>query len=300
MLEQFGEAAITGMAGSWGATNQPQMGTIAANGSYTVMHKMYLSMFSCGKMLPTRYAPLELEISVNPVTSDWLSTAAGTSQTFTVSNIQLIYDVIEVDEAVSESMYKSLLSGRVLSVPTMTVYQVSQTIPNGSTSYSFTTVRAFSRLSHVWLTFRVAGGRSASFICPTTVTANSGATPVLSDGVNSPSARLSIGPHYWPDPAPANTIPELFYMFQKALPGVPNITRDNYLQDAFTIVFDVRKVPTDPTSSISTRSGDLLRIDLNNLVTPATGPQMECFCTCLLYTSPSPRDRTRSRMPSSA
>ena len=25
-----------------------------------------------------------------------------------------------------------------------------------------------------------------------------------------------------------------------------------------------------------------------------------CFFTCLLYTSPSPRDRTRSRMPSSA
>src|SRR5664280_2893970 len=26
----------------------------------------------------------------------------------------------------------------------------------------------------------------------------------------------------------------------------------------------------------------------------------QLFCTCLLYTSPSPRDRTRSRMPSSA
>ena len=26
----------------------------------------------------------------------------------------------------------------------------------------------------------------------------------------------------------------------------------------------------------------------------------KCFYTCLLYTSPSPRDRTRSRMPSSA
>ena len=25
-----------------------------------------------------------------------------------------------------------------------------------------------------------------------------------------------------------------------------------------------------------------------------------CVCDCLLYTSPSPRDRTRSRMPSSA
>ena len=28
--------------------------------------------------------------------------------------------------------------------------------------------------------------------------------------------------------------------------------------------------------------------------------EMEDFRTCLLYTSPSPRDRTRSRMPSSA
>ena len=27
---------------------------------------------------------------------------------------------------------------------------------------------------------------------------------------------------------------------------------------------------------------------------------LELFCNCLLYTSPSPRDRTRSRMPSSA
>ena len=29
-------------------------------------------------------------------------------------------------------------------------------------------------------------------------------------------------------------------------------------------------------------------------------PAGESFSTCLLYTSPSPRDRTRSRMPSSA
>ena len=28
--------------------------------------------------------------------------------------------------------------------------------------------------------------------------------------------------------------------------------------------------------------------------------KLRCYVTCLLYTSPSPRDRTRSRMPSSA
>ena len=27
---------------------------------------------------------------------------------------------------------------------------------------------------------------------------------------------------------------------------------------------------------------------------------LDCYCSCLLYTSPSPRDRQKSRMPSSA
>ena len=35
-------------------------------------------------------------------------------------------------------------------------------------------------------------------------------------------------------------------------------------------------------------------------VKPSDGKEMEGQETCLLYTSPSPRDRTRSRMPSSA
>jgi hypothetical protein len=236
-------------------------------------------MFSSGKMLPTRYAPLELEVSVNPVVSDWLSQAANTSQTFTISNVQLLYDVIEIDEAVQESMYRSLLSGRVLSCPTLTVYQTVNPIPAGSTSFSFSAVRAFSRLSHVYLTFRNTGPRSSQFLCPTTVTDNTGATPTLSDGF-SPSARLSVGSHYWPDPQPANTIPELFYMFQKSLPNIPNITRDNFLTNCFTIAFDLRKVPNDPTSSISTRSGDLLRVDLLNLT---GGAVTECWMTLFAF-----------------
>ena len=38
--------------------------------------------------------------------------------------------------------------------------------------------------------------------------------------------------------------------------------------------------------------------DLTGL--PPTPQELEAFLACLLYTSPSPRDRTRSRMPSSA
>ena len=43
------------------------------------------------------------------------------------------------------------------------------------------------------------------------------------------------------------------------------------------------------------RNGRILNIDAaNNFTTSAN------YTSCLLYTSPSPRDRTRSRMPSSA
>jgi hypothetical protein len=96
-----------------------------------------------------------------------------------------------------------------------------------------------------------------------------------------PTARLSIGPHYWPDPQPLAGIAEHFYQFQKALPGVPNITRDNFEQNCFTIAFDVRKVPSDPTSSISTRSGDLLRVDLTNLTPNANA--IDCYLTLFAF-----------------
>lgn len=275
--DQWGEASICGMGGSDVAatsTNVPLDGYIAAGASYTVMHKLGLSLFSSGKLLPTRYAPLELECTLNSTTTDWCT---GTA-TYTVSNIQLIYDAYILDESVQESFYKALLSNRVLSIPTMTTYQVVQSIPAG-TSFSFAAVRAFSKLSHVWLTFRNAAAKSSSFICPTTITNNSGSGPGLSD--LSPTARLSIGPHYWPDPQPASTVPELFYMLQKALPYTPNITRDNFLGGgAFTIVFDVRKMPSDPTSSISTRSGDLLRVDLGNLT---SGVATECWMTLFAF-----------------
>ena len=39
---------------------------------------------------------------------------------------------------------------------------------------------------------------------------------------------------------------------------------------------------------------------VNQFYNPATGTVDDMPITCLLYTSPSPRDRTRSRMPSSA
>ena len=39
---------------------------------------------------------------------------------------------------------------------------------------------------------------------------------------------------------------------------------------------------------------------ISNLVFKVNKPEKAGYKVCLLYTSPSPRDRTRSRMPSSA
>ena len=58
-------------------------------------------------------------------------------------------------------------------------------------------------------------------------------------------------------------------MLQKTLAGVPMLDRKDFCTDKFVSVFDLRRTPGDATSALSTRSGDLLRIDLKNLTADA-------------------------------
>jgi hypothetical protein len=58
-----------------------------------------------GKLIPTRYMPLELELQLSSTVSDYLVAGANFSSNFTLQNIQLIYDVYESDPAVSESFF---------------------------------------------------------------------------------------------------------------------------------------------------------------------------------------------------
>ena len=280
--DQWAESAVCGLGGSWPATgvptNTPKMGTIAANASYTVIHKVPASLFNSGRFLPCRYVPLELEMSLSSNVGDWLSAATNTSQTYQISNIQLMYNSVTLDESITESLYKAVLSSRTLSLPCISVYQVVQNIPTGSTSFSFASVRAFSRLSHVWLTFRGTGARSAEFLCPTTPV-GTGAVPSLADG-GVPLARLSIGPKNYPDPQSLASIPEMYYQLQQALGYSPNITRDQFQTNCFTICWDLRKTPGDPSTAISTRSGDLLNITLQNMTANAA---TECWLTMFAF-----------------
>ena len=278
MQEQFGDVGIQGMHATIASFNQPRVGTIPASASFTCMHKLHLSLLSSGKLLPTRYAPIEIELSLISTASDWLDTTSGSSTSFTLSDIQLLADSYTLDEAVQNSFYSALLKNQVLSIPVLNAYQVVQAIPSGSTSYSFSSVRAFSRLSQIWLTFRNTGPRSSEFVSPGDLPGESSTLVLQNTAV--PTARLSIGPHNWPGPSPCSSMAEYYYMFQKALGHVPNMTRYLFENQAFTIVFDIKKMPSDVTSSLSTRSGDLVRIDLTNLTANSA---TECWMTMISF-----------------
>ena len=293
-IQQQAAEAVYGWSSAWTGTPHPNQGYIRDGASVTVSFKPMLSVFMAGKAIPARYLNLELECTLTANAQDWLSPVdyalvpAQASTSYALSNIQLMYDTMVLDPAVEESFFKSLLSNRRLSLPTMFQYQVIQVIPPAADSLSFNVVRSFSRLSHCWLTFVGAGAGTnltTSFVNPTAADPNLTQTwfahPQFRRDEDCPSIRLSIGPMNVPDPAPVNTIHEHYFMLQKALGGaVPYLDRADFGAQTFTSVFDLRKVPGDPQSSLSTRSGDLIRFDIRN-ITP--GVAQSCIVTLWAY-----------------
>jgi hypothetical protein len=282
-IEQQQNEAVYGWGSAWpnqtvaGNTVHPNQGFLAPGASLTVSFKPLLSVFTSARFLPLRYMPLELELTLAPP-GDWLArndytlAANLASQTYNINNIMMVGDSLVLDEAVQESFYKSLLSNRVLSIPTTLFQQVVFNIPAASTTFSANLVRAYSRLSHVWITFVGAGANTnlaTSFVMPTVqdaaLTASWYTHPQFGGEQGCPSIRLAIGPLNVPDPQPVETLQEHWQMLNKALPHVPYLDRADFASQTFVSVFDLRRTVGDPTSALSTRSGDLLRIDVKNM-----------------------------------
>ena len=94
-------------------------------------------------------------------------------------------------------------------------------------------------------------------------------------------------------------------------PDVPEVHFEQQYLDLMRLIWLEGDERRDRTG-VGTRSifGAQLRFDLSDGAMPLVTTkrvywktatrELLWFLTCLLYTSPSPRDRTRSRMPSSA
>lgn len=271
--DQWAEAAVCGLHGSFDVTNgllkqgEPYAGKIELSEKITVIHKLNLSLFNSKKILPIAFCPLEVELTLADAT-DWLDTSTGSSN-FSISNVQLMYTEVIPDEAVSNSLYKSLMANRILSVPVLCAFQQTQSIPSGSTTIDVSIVRAFSKLSSVWVTFSGNTARSTNFRCPATSASTTGNIPNLDDGTWCPQARLSIGGKNYPDPQPVANIAEHYLQLVEALGYSPNISRDAFSSKSFCFAFDLRKVPGDHGTAISTRSGDLVRLSVQNMTADA-------------------------------
>jgi hypothetical protein len=239
----------------------------------TVMHKLHLSLFNSQTILPLRFCPIEVELTLAPAT-DWVDLiTTGLSKDYSISNVHIIYDQIVPDESIVAQFYSGLLRNQMMSIPVLCAYQFSQSVAAGATSVDITASRAFSKISSVWVTWSsVSYGLSSDLTCPSTLASTSGMIPYLRDnnpvGAISqwaPSVRLSIAGKQIPDPAPASTLAMHYYNLVKTLGYSPNITRDDYYNDSFMVCFDLKRVPFDHGSGISSRSGDLIRISVQNM-----------------------------------
>ena len=300
--EQQASEAVYGWHSAWNGTPHPTPGVIAPGASVTVSFKPLLSLLTAGKFLPLRYAPLELECSLTSNASDWLNamdyqaTPANASQTYAVSNIQLLFDSSTLDGAVSEEFYKALISNRVLNIPTTQYWSIMQALPTNATSYTFSIVRAFSRLSALWVTFRTANGSlSSEFAMPTqqdgAMTGSWGTRPLFNADMPSPSIRLSIGSKNIPDMQPVTSVGEHYWQLMKTLPGTPYLDRKDFCSNSFVSVFDMCRTPGDLSSATSTRSGDQIRVDLKNL-TAGVATEIWITAVCLAVVSVAERGVT--------
>ena len=93
--------------------------------------------------------------------------------------------------------------------------------------------------------------------------------------------------------------------FQRVLNELDNLSKEKKLPGTVTLIIKDNKVILnqangfkDLEKEILMKSDDIFRIaSQTKLITSVAIMMLQ---DCLLYTSPSPRDRTRSRMPSSA
>ena len=162
------------------------------------------------------------------------------------------------------------MANRIVSIPILCAFQQTQTIAAGSTQIDVSIVRAFSKLSSVWVTFSGNTARNTNFRCPATSSSTLGAIPNLDDGTWCPTARLAIGGKNYPDPQPVTNIAEHYLSLIEALGYSPNISRDSFSKgNSFCLAFDLRKVPGDHGTAIGTRSGDLVRLSVQNMTADA-------------------------------
>ena len=127
------------------------------------------------------------------------------------------------------------------------------------------------------------------FLYPTaqnTALTNNWTNPQFSQDVQTPTCRLSLGAKQWPDQSPLGSygMHEFYNQLQTAIPHEMWLDRKDFLTNSFCMCFPLQRTPGDITSSVSTRSGDAIRVDLRGLSSTLNLTEIHltlfCYAVC--------------------
>jgi hypothetical protein len=249
---------------------------IISPGVVTLSLTPLLGFLSCKKLLPLRYAPMQLYIEFADF-DDALS-VTSTGRTFEIEQLSLRGATVRLDSALESSFANLLMQNRALTFSTNTIHTQAQAVPVG-TSLSMSAVRAQSRINAMFVTFRGAetyvdtDGNTQ----PVNANYNHECTSFLNPGLTDMNGslmewQLQIGSKKFPD-SPATSLPETFSLLRQAV-GVYdsdirslNMTLQSYSDVGFVIGVPLQTQAGVFGSGYSTRSGDLLTFSAKNLGT---------------------------------
>ena len=152
-----------------------------------------------------------------------------------------------------------MLSGRALQLNLRTVYSQSAIIPQNSTEFQATVVRALSRIAAVFVTFQGDNAQTNHLLRFHNPLAIVGHERTLEWAVQ-------IGSKQWPEMSTCKSAASTMSLLKQAL-GIydqniacTSINATNYHSSRYCIGVPTSTIPGQVFSGISTRSGDLLSV----------------------------------------
>ena len=193
--------------------------------------------------------------------------------------------VVRLDSALENSFSQLMLQGRALQFHTKTLHLQQQALPARNTEIQVSLVRALSRSSGLFISFvgppvytnaqgkQVANKAKRTHLHKSFLNHSATITGVPANAAQESliSLQAQIGPKDYPEASPCSNLAESFSLLRQAA-GVydesirtTSINEDGYRNLQFVIEVPMQIVVGQPFSSVSTRSGDLLTVKVNNL-----------------------------------
>ena len=236
-----------------------------------------LGLLSCGKYFPLRYSSMVLEFAF--VSPDDALAVGGASWAYSLEQCEMRFSTVRLDSALEAGFASMLMSGRALQLNLRTCMSQQVVIPQGSTEFQASVVRALSRIARIAVTFQGAHANSrhiTQFVNPSKKIDPNGANAGAEDGVRHLLAwSIQLGSKQWPEQSPCSSLAETMSLLRQTVQTYDSnilstsITEQTFRGNKFAVGIPTSVIPGQPFSSVSSRSGDLLTCLFKNLTTVA-------------------------------